>query len=42
MPALDALVVHGDQAGILQAGDRARLALKPGEEMLVAGVARIP
>ena len=41
MLAVDALVVHGDQAGILQPRDGARLALKPGEELSVAGVARI-
>ena len=39
--AVDALVVDGDQAGILEPGDRARLALEPGEELLVARVARI-
>ena len=41
MLAVDALVVDGDQAGILQPRDGARLALEPGQELVVAGVARI-
>ena len=41
MLAVDALVVHGDQAGILQPCDSAGLALKPGEELVVAGVAGV-
>ncbi len=39
--AVDALVVHGDQAGILQPRDGAGLALEPGQELAVAGVAGI-
>ena len=38
MLAVDALVVHGDQAGVLQPRDRAGLALEPGQELLVAGI----
>ena len=36
-----ALVVDGDQAGILQPGDSTGLALKPGQELVVAGIARV-
>ena len=41
MLAVDALVVDGDQAGILQPCDGARLALEPGQELVVAGIAGI-
>ena len=39
--AVDALVVDGDQAGILQPRDGAGLALEPGQELLVAGIAGV-
>ena len=38
VPSVEALVVDGDESGILQPGDGAGLALEPGEELLVAGV----
>ncbi len=39
--SVDALVVHGDQPGILQPRDGAGLALEPRQELVVARVARI-
>ena len=41
MLSVDTLVVHGDQAGVLQPRDCAGLALKPGKELGVARIARI-
>jgi hypothetical protein len=39
--AIQALVVDGDQPGVLQSGHRAGLALEAGQELAVSCVARI-